>query len=175
MIKHTAVGVAALAASLLLAVPPQAASAAEAAQTYSTHAYITQYGWPDNSGETEEVHGGNLIAYPVIHSSAGGRGTYSNPRTFASDEREFPVGTRIYVPAFHLYYIMEDQCVECESDWSGGKRHIDLWIGGNGTDDDAVLACEDKWTRDSGRILVNPPAGLPVGPPLYARWRGGCL
>lgn len=158
---------AALAAVLLLvtgaaSIQASAASAARAPRTM--HMLVTLYGWPDNSPP------GAAIAYPVIHRQAGGVGTWANPVTFATDKAELGAGTRLYVPTLKRYFIMEDDCVECDADWAGhgpdggpGFRHIDLWVGGTATtSSSAVLACEDKLTMDSGAVIVNPSTTLPV-------------
>ena len=71
---------------------------------------------------------GNAISYPTIHSSAGGVGTYADPITFATDKKEYPPGTILYVPFIEKYVIMEDDCVQCDSDWKlddAPHRHLD--------------------------------------------------
>ncbi|MGH7434474.1 MAG: hypothetical protein ACRENE_02285, partial [Polyangiaceae bacterium] len=97
--------------------------------------YVTFYGWADNSPP------GGAIAYPMnggfptLHDTAGGTGTYADPITFATDKSEFPVGTRLYVPFIEKYVMMEDDCVECDSDWTTShKWHVDLWMNSNGTE-----------------------------------------
>lgn len=59
---------------------------------------------------------------------------------------------------------MEDDCTACDSDWKNQrKHHIDLWMGpGRYSNQNALDACEDKITRDSTIVLVNPPSNLPV-------------
>src|SRR5581483_6416833 len=90
----------------------------QASTTYSM--YCTCYGWLDNSPP------GAAIAYPQIHSKAGGKGTYSDPVTFATDSAELKPGTKVYVSYLKKYFIMEDDCAQCDSDWSKSKkRHID--------------------------------------------------
>jgi hypothetical protein len=51
---------------------------------------------------------------------------YSDPCTFATDADEIAPGTIIYVPSVKKYYIMEDECVECDGDWNKAtpKYHI---------------------------------------------------
>jgi 3D (Asp-Asp-Asp) domain-containing protein len=126
--------------------------------------YVTFYGWADNSPP------GGAIAYPMnggfptLHDTAGGTGTYADPITFATDKDEFPVGTRLYVPFIEKYVMMEDDCVECDSDWTTShKWHIDLWMNSNGTESSSALqTCEGNWTRTSTPIEVDPPAGRTV-------------
>jgi hypothetical protein len=127
---------------------------------------VTLYGWPDNSPP------GNAIAYPAnggyntIHNVASGTGTYSDPITFATDQAELPIGTIVYYPYLHRYFIMEDDCVECDEDWSGqgpdggpGLYHIDLWIDGeNAQSSNDVINCEDNLTQNSEQVIVNPPS-----------------
>lgn len=76
------------------------ASPAPAATTHQ--AFVTFYGWYDNTPPSA------AIAYPVIHQTAGGTGTWSDPITYASDTSETPAGTKIYVPRVQKYFIMED-------------------------------------------------------------------
>jgi Ricin-type beta-trefoil lectin domain len=128
-----------------------------AAQASTTQNYeVTLYGWPDNSPP------GNAIAYPVIHSVASGTGTYSDPITYATDRNELSPGTIVYYPYLHRYFIMEDDCVACDSDWNNGVRHIDLWVGGQGGNSSAVINCEDNLTQGSSPVIVSPPNNEPV-------------
>jgi hypothetical protein len=125
---------------------------------------MTLYGWPDNSPP------GGDIAYPKIHQTAGGTGTYADPVTFATDQNEEAPGTIIYVPAFLKYGIMEDGCVACSSDWANGmKYHFDFWLNSSAAADGAkVQACEGNWTMDMTTVEINPPDGRMVDPtPLY--------
>ncbi|HEV2376706.1 MAG TPA: hypothetical protein VGS19_31595 [Streptosporangiaceae bacterium] len=145
-----------------------------AASTKSTiNMYVTFYGWFDNSPP------GCATAYS---GCAGGAGTFSNPITFATDKAELPVGTKIYVPQVEKYFVMGDDCTECDQDWTGQGpdggphyRHVDLWIGGkNGTEFD-VINCEDALTQGTPTggplqtpVVVNPGSGLTVSSqPLF--------
>jgi hypothetical protein len=143
----------------------------------STQFLVTLYGWPDNSPP------GGDIAYPVIHKSAGGTGTYSDPITAASDKAELPVGTKLYVPFLHRYFILEDDCTECDEDWTGhgpdgGPRlhHVDLWVGGQGAQSNkAVINCEDDLTKSSAPVIVDPPSSEPVDTtPLFDSSNDAC-
>ncbi len=138
---------------------------------------VTLYGWPDNSPP------GGDIAYPVLHHRAGGTGSYADPITFATDRSELPRGTKVYVPFLHRYFIMEDDCAECDADWAGhgpdgGPRlhHIDLWAGGEGArHSHDVISCEDKLTRSSTSVITDPPATEPVDTtPLFSSGREAC-
>jgi hypothetical protein len=125
---------------------------------------VTFYGWDDNNPP------GNAIAfpkgggYPTIHPVAGGTGTYADPITFATDQAELPPGTVVYAPFIEKYVVMEDDCAQCDSDWAGSqKRHIDIWMNSDGTEDpNALDACEGQWTRDATLIEVGPPPGRTV-------------
>jgi hypothetical protein len=142
----------------------------EAGPGRSQSVTMTFYGWPDNSPP------GNAIAYPksggfpTIHDGAGGTGTYAEPITFATDQAELPVGTLLYAAVIEKYLIMEDDCVECDSDWSSTmKWHVDVWMNSNASaSSSAVLACENQWTQTSTTVEINPPAGRAVTtPPLF--------
>jgi hypothetical protein len=81
--------------------------------------YVTLYGWPDNSPP------GGAIAYPkgdgnsTLHNTAGGTGTFADPVTYATDKAELPVGTKVYYPFLKKYFVMEDDCAECDQVWTG--------------------------------------------------------
>jgi|SRR5579883_893884 len=141
-------------------------------------AEVTLYGWPDNSPP------GNAIAFPknggnpTIHNVATAGGTFAKPGTFATDAAEHKPGTIIYVPAVQKYFIMEDECVQCDSDWNNGRhRHVDLWLGGNPPANvNDVINCEDKLTQTSGTIIVNPASTEPVSSkPLYNSKTNACF
>jgi hypothetical protein len=150
--------------ALGLAVPSGTARAST-----TTDFLVTLYGWPDNSPP------GNAIAYPAdegyptIHNVASGTGTYSDPITYATDQAELPIGTIVYYPYLHRYFIMEDDCTECDEDWTGngpdggpGLHHIDLWINGQNGDSGDVINCEDALTQNSAPVIVDPPGNEPV-------------
>jgi 3D (Asp-Asp-Asp) domain-containing protein len=140
-------------------------SGEDASQTYgdanagvSVMMEVTQYGWDDNSPP------GNAIAYPTLHQTAGGTGTWADPITFATDKDEYPPGTILYVPFIEKYVIMEDDCVQCDSDWqSSMMRHIDVWMNSNGTENpNSLFSCEDNWTKTSTAVITSPPDNLIV-------------
>ena len=158
-------------------------ASAPAAQASTTRNFlVTLYGWPDNSPP------GNAIAYPksdgnpTLHNVASGVGTYSNPITYATDKSELKVGTKVYYPFLHRYFIMEDDCVECDQDWTGSGPdggphlyHIDLWIGGQGGNSNDVINCEDDLTQNSEAVIVNPPSNEPVDTtPLFNSSNNKC-
>lgn len=112
---------------------------------------ITGFGKIDNSppGSTE-------ISQGVIHTQAGGTGTFSDALTAASPgsagSTEFPKGTKFYVPHISRYVIIED---------SGASKfdqpHLDIWSGTT----DNVEDCESKITG-TFEVIKNPKAGYPV-------------
>jgi ricin-type beta-trefoil lectin protein len=180
LLTGLAVSVAALAA-FAASIDGTTASVA-ATRTTRVDAYITYYGWYDNTPPG--------CATAFSHGCAHGTGTYSNPITFASDRREFPVGTIVYYPTVEKYFRMSDDCSECDADWQGkgpdgGPRlhHLDLWIGGKGGNERDVIRCEDALTQalPNGTplqtpVLLNPPAGLPTSTePLFNTRTNGCF
>lgn len=152
--------VAAVVSGMALANSAGAATAKPAAARTLT-SYVTLYGWVDNSPPGNGISGGR------IHSHAGGTGTYADPVTFATAVAELPYGTRIYVPYMKKYFIHEDECTECDSDWSHGhKWRTDLWAGGDKNsvrdpEKSALLNCEDALTQHA-QIIINPASNLPV-------------
>jgi hypothetical protein len=140
---------------------------AAAKQPKQVEVYATYYGWYDNTPP------GCATAYS---GCARGNGTYAHPITFASDKKEFPVGTILYYPTIEKYVRMGDDCQECDEDWSGkgpdgGPRfhHLDIWIGGKGGNEFDVINCEDGLTQgmpDGSPLLTpfieNPPRNMPV-------------
>ncbi|HEX3789529.1 MAG TPA: hypothetical protein VHW44_16815 [Pseudonocardiaceae bacterium] len=139
---------------------------APAAQASTTKNFlVTLYGWPDNSPPGGDIAYPKSDGNPTLHNSAGGTGTYADPITYATDKAELAVGTKVYYPYLHRYFIMEDDCVECDQDWTGhgpdgGPKlnHIDLWVGGQGGNSNDVINCEDDLTQDSEQVIIDPPS-----------------
>jgi hypothetical protein len=159
-------------------------AAQAAAPKATTHSmYVTYYGWYDNSPP------GGDIAYPKKHSTAGGTGTYADPITFASDTKELSAGTVIYYAPVKKYFIMEDDCTECDEDWTGhgpdggpNLWHVDLWSGGKGGNEMLSIDCEDALTQSNAdgspkltSVIVNPPSNEPVsGEQIFNSKTGAC-
>ena len=175
--------IAVVAAVLGMVVAMTAGSSAAYAAGSSQKVYLTYYGWYDNTPP------GCAIAYPDIHQCAGGTGTYSDPITFASDKSEIKEGTKIYVPRVEKYFIMEDDCTECDQDWSGqgpdgGPKlwHFDLWIGGDSGNEFDAINCEDALTLSDSNgdpymeaVDLNPPSNETVSSaPLFNTKTGEC-
>ena len=130
---------------------------------------VTLYGRPDNSPPGDAVAYPENGGYPTIHDVASGTGTYADPITYATDQDELLVGTIVYYPYLHRYFIMEDDCTECDEDWTGqgpdggpGHYHIDLWIGGENGNSNDVINCEDNLTQNSEQVIIDPPNSEPV-------------
>ena len=153
-------------------------------------AFLTMYGWWDNTPP------GGGISYPGLHSTAGGTGTYADPITFATSNKELAPGTKVYVPRFGKYFIMEDSCQECGVDFAGqgvgntqpgpnggpGLIHFDLWVGGQGGNAFDAIDCEDALTNYNSDgtptlepIIINPGSDLTVDPtPMFDSTTGDC-
>lgn len=151
------------------------------AKTQILEVYATYYGWFTNTPP------GCSTAYS---GCAHGTGAYDDPITFASDRKEFPVGTILYYPTVEKYFVMGDECTECTEDWKGKGpdggphfRHVDLWVGGKGSNAFAATNCEDALTQGTATgvplvtpFLSNPPATLPVSTePLFDARTGRCF
>jgi hypothetical protein len=146
---------------LVMTAGPARAATPKASHTFSM--LVTLYGFPDNSPP------GTAIAFPQIHPGAAGVGTLQDPVTFATDQKELKPGTRVYYPFLQKYFVMEDDCAECDQDWEGHGlnggprfRHIDLWAGGDARSGQSELNCEDALTQSSAKVIVNPPGNLRV-------------
>jgi hypothetical protein len=157
-----AIGLFAVALTVLgLAVPSGTAKAST-----SRNFLVTLYGWPDNSPPGDAIAYPEDGGYPTIHNVASGTGTYANPITYATDKSELAIGTIVYYPYLHRYFIMEDDCTECDEDWTGsgpdggpGLYHIDLWINGeDAQSSDDVINCEDNLTQNLAEVIINPPS-----------------
>jgi hypothetical protein len=160
------IGVAATTAAVLMAsVILGTAGPATAATTQNFE--VTLYGWPDNSPP------GDGTAFGSGH--AGGTGTLANPVTFATDQSELAPGTVVYYPFLHRYFVMQDECTQCDTDWNNGKFHIDLWIGGQNGNVNAVINCEDALTQGSAAVILSPPSNEPVDTtPLFNSSTNAC-
>jgi len=137
--------------------------------------YCTSYGYNDNSPPSAEIAYPKSDGHNTTHNEATeGTGAYDDPITFATDKSEFGVGTIIYVPYLRKYFIMEDDCVECDSDWKKGKHHVDLWMGpGHSMPGDTLDNCEGYITKSSATIIFDPPKNLPVNTGHLIDWTSG--
>ena len=127
-------------------------------------AETTFYGAKDNCPP------GGDIAYPQIHKVAGGNGTYNNPITYAGSKLATEPGTIIYVQFLQKYFVMEDDCQECDEDWITRKKwHFDLWMGPDVvTNGSKLISCEDTLTKSRTDVIIDPDPTLTVNmKPLF--------
>jgi len=145
---------------------------------------MTFYGYFDNSPP------GTAIAHPVLHSGAGGVGTFDDPITFAvapEVQKQVPAGTKIYIPSLKKYFIMEDDCTSsgpggepvqgqgCDGELQDGINEFDLWIdgdphknaadnpgSGSGNNDNNMTNCEDTLTASKVTVIMNATDGQTV-------------
>jgi hypothetical protein len=160
-----------LVATLFLALATAFAGGTPANAATTQQTFLTFYGWWDNTPP------GGDIAYPRIHDTAGGEGTYADPVTFATSTSELKAGTEVWVPRVKKYFIMEDGCDECSDDWSGhgpnggpGLRHIDLWLGGQGGSAFDAIDCEDALTHYNADSASGPKLTAGSCSGTQARW-----
>ena len=128
-------------------------------------AYITGYTLADNTPAWSAA-----ISDPVVHSEAGGRGTYDDPVTLAVAKGALRPGTRIYLPHVKRYFIVEDTCASC------GQKAVwlDMWIGGTHDDSSAV---QDRCARALTGYFpyeVDPPRGRDVVSGPLLDWDRNC-
>ncbi len=134
-------------------------------------AYLTGYGWPDNTPQ-----GSADISHGILHSKAGGSGTFADPITLAvghslasgKDVLDYPAGTKFYIPNLRKYFIVEDTCGDGSAPQNGpchsgyqGKPWLDLWVGGNAANVAQTLACENTITGVS-LVIKNPASNYAV-------------
>jgi hypothetical protein len=147
------------AVSAISAVTSVSAVKPSSSGTAIANAYTTGYGWPDNSPP------GAVVSGPA--GTAGGTGTFANPITIAvgyvGSVLDYPYGTRFYIPNLRKYFVVQDTCAACHSTPSGTSTWVDIWTGGNGTNNARVLACEDAVTGNH-TIIRNPDANRVVVP-----------
>lgn len=148
-------------------------------QQQARAAYVTAYSWQDNTPA-----GSPQISHPVVHSSAGGAGTWADPLTLAVghslaggvDQLDYAPGTRVYVPSpdgqAGAYAVVEDTCGDGTTPQDGPchdlgqapagvETWVDLWVGGEGQSKDVVDACMSRWST-ARQIVVDPRPDLPV-------------
>jgi hypothetical protein len=138
-------------------------------------AKVTFYGAKDNCPP------GGSIAYPYLHSEAGGLGTYYDPITFAGTTTALPKHSIIYIPKFSKYFIFEDFCEECDVDWNSKEMyHFDAWMGPTHAAT-GIVECECQLSddRDTTTVTLEPASNLLVDTtPFYDETRTvnqGCI
>lgn len=145
-------------APLSTAAPAPTPTASRTYRAASVTVTVTFYAAYDNdpAGSREIAHPGDR------HRVAGGTGTFEDPLTLATDPRELPVGSMVYVPRVRKYFVMEDDCAPCIDEWTASRTpHVDLWLNnGNGA---RVVACEELLTPDAPTAIeYDPPPGRPL-------------
>ena len=128
-------------------------------------AYLTGYTYWDNTPP-----GSAAIARPIIHTQAGGTGTYADPITIAVGHSlaggvhtlDYAPGTRFYLPYLKKYFIVEDICGDGETPELGpchtgyqGYPWLDLWLGGSEGSREQTDACAAAIT-EVHTIIQNP-------------------
>ena len=141
------------------------------AREVTLQAYVTGYSYWDNTPP-----GSADISHPVIHTKAGGTGTFANPVTLAvghsiiggKDILDYPAGTKFYLPYLQKYAIVEDTCGDGSAPQNGpchsgyqGHVWIDLYVDGAGTSRSVSDTCMNNIT-DIHNVIVNPGAQYPV-------------
>ena len=115
--------------------------------------WLTGYSWQDNTPP-----GSSVVGEPVLHTQAGGTGTWTDPITVAvpghQGDMDWAPGTRFYLPTVQRYVMVED--FGAAEPPSGADTHLDMWIGGQDGTQKATDDCEDNLTGDVPSIL-NPP------------------
>ena len=153
------------------AAPPSAPALLPVADEVRLTAYTTGYSYGDNTPP-----GSADISNGVIHSKAGGVGTFADPITVAvghvisssEDTLDYAAGTKFYVPNLRRYFIVEDSCGDGDTLQDGpchigyeGHPWIDLYVDGANASKATSDACMDAIT-DLHLVIVNPGAGYAV-------------
>ena len=117
----------------------------------------TGYSFADNTPNNS-----NEICCAIVHERAGGSGTFADPVTVAAagsgSAREFAPGTRFYLPSIRKYGLIEDS-----GGTPMGKKHLDVYVNGQGLPKSASDSCMEKITGDRTAI-IHPGPGLAVTP-----------
>jgi hypothetical protein len=150
---------------------PPAPAAAPAAPPGSKQLtiWLTGYSWQDNTPP-----GSSAVGEPVLHTEAGGQGTFADPITVAAPgdqgKTTLPAGTKFYLPTVQRYVIVEDSGAAPPP--AQTDTHLDMWVDGQDGTKATVDDCEDQFT---GKVpaQLNPPDKLPVmAGPIFAH--GAC-
>ncbi len=109
-------------------------------------------------------------------SSAEGTGTRNNPATFAASKNAYTPGTVIWVPTVHKYFVMREDCANCDSLWNNGHQFaVELSVGNAGANNTfSQQNCAAALSREVGSmsspmpIKLHPPHNEPVSAqPLF--------
>ncbi|MDI1486200.1 MAG: hypothetical protein OHK93_005426 [Ramalina farinacea] len=126
--------------------------------TVTSNTKITFFGWPDNgppAGPDNAFDCGRGNG-PDGQPIAGGTGSYDDPISLATatNNKNLPKCGIVYIPQLRKYFRNEDDCEQCNTDWTnGGQYHVDLWTGSNQQDDGSALTnCENS--LNAGSVIV---------------------
>ena len=159
--------------------PPPVPTPPPSSQEIRIQAYTTAYTYWDNTPP-----GSATISNPILHSLAGGTGTYADPITLAvghsiingKDILDYPAGTRFYIPNVRRYFIVEDTCGDgaapqngpCHKGFPAGtSAWVDMWIDGASGSASTADACASDLTDSNGiahLIIENPASNYAVVP-----------
>lgn len=123
----------------------------------------TFYGYPDNCPPSASKHW-------------DGTGTYDNPIGLASAPSAISDGTMVYIEQYKKYFVMDDECEECEHHWKKDQSYLgfDLWLGPNHFGKN-IVGCEDAMDG-AHTATLNPPNNLPVDTtPFYDADNDKCM
>jgi hypothetical protein len=168
-IAATAIGAIAVLASgcaaqaPLVRLPPSPPAAAPGEKQLTI--WLTGYSWQDNTPP-----GSSAVGEPVLHTEAGGQGTFADPITVAvpglQGATSWPPGTKFYLSTVQRYVIVEDSGASPPPPTA--ETHLDMWVDGRDGTKDTTDACEDQFTGNVP-AQVNPPDNLPVmAGPIFA-------
>jgi hypothetical protein len=137
-------------------------------------AYLTGYSSYDNDPPGADICCG------VIHTQAGGTGTYADPITLAvgvvNTTLDVPAGTRFYIPALRKYFMVEDSCAACHDPNhtrpAGTNIWVDAWVDGRTSTQAQAITCMNSITGVHD-IYQNPVSNLAVVPGVISA-NGGC-
>jgi hypothetical protein len=125
--------------------------------------WLSTYDYWNNSPPGCGIEYARDYGYPTVHHNcAGGNGTYANPITYAAQNSgvfNLRPGTRVYIPYFRKYFILEDLCSSCYT----SKPQMDLWVGGvsaQQNNDQSPHDIVNLWQQRT--VIVNPVSNLPV-------------
>jgi len=123
----------------------------------------TFYGYPDNCPPGASKHW-------------FGTGTYDNPIGLASAPSAISHGTMVYIERYKKYFVMDDECQECEEKWKkDGSWHFDLWLGPNHWAKN-IVGCENSIDMGARTATINPASNLPVDTtPFYDAANDKCI
>jgi 3D (Asp-Asp-Asp) domain-containing protein len=154
-----------IAATIFAALALVFATVIPASAATSSTMYVTGYSYWDNDPPgSGEIAFPKSDGYPTVHNTAAGNGTFSNPTTIAvglvNGVPQFKPGTKLYIPSYRRYFVVEDSCAACGKGHNGYKW-VDVWVDGRTSTVDSADACMNKITG-LHKVYVNPPNGYSV-------------